>query len=911
MPANVTPMMAQYLALKEQAGDCLLFYRMGDFFELFFDDAREAAQILDIALTSRGEHDGEKIPMCGVPVHAAEGYLARLIKAGCRVAIAEQTETPSEAKKRGGSKALVERDIVRFVTAGTLTEEALLEPRRANVLAAVCDVRGTVGIASCDISTGRMELEECAPERLAAALARLGASEVVAPESWDDAPDDAIVRPARDFASDAGEARLKAIHEVATLDGFGTFSRPMLAAAGGLVAYLDHVGRGTLPLLLPPVAREGDAHLAMDEATRASLEVLEAQQGGRKGSLIDAVDRCVTGGGARQLAEDLSAPLTDSLAINERLELVEWLHEDALLREDLRAVLRALPDIGRALGRVVAGRGSPRDLGQLRDGLAEAHRIRDFLVGKAGLPVLLERLLPALGGHGALVDLYARALVPSPPTERGQGGFIAEGYDAALDTLRETSGNARRAIAALEAKYRDQTGIAALKIKHNNVLGYFIEVPAKHADALMAPDSGFTHRQTMAGAVRFNALALHEEAGRITEAGAHALAAEEAHFEELVGAAVAARQPIAETAAALARIDVAAGQAERAAEGGWCRPDIAEEPCLAIEGGRHPVVEAALAAAGERFIANDCFLNLTVEERHQPSPPPDHPRDDTDGWSGGGEGRNRPQGARERDRISGRESRLWLIGGPNMGGKSTFLRQNALIVLLAQAGGFVPAAAARIGLVDRLFSRVGASDNLARGRSTFMVEMVETAAILSQATERSFVILDEVGRGTSTYDGLALAWAVVEAVHGVNKCRCLFATHYHELSRLAESCEALSLHHVRAREWKGDLVLLHELAEGPADRSYGLAVARLAGVPPHVIARAKAVLERLEKGRAETGGLAAGLGDLPLFAAAAEIEEEQCDALRERLQALDIDALSPREALDLLYELKREAGDNS
>ena len=857
-------MMAQYLALKAEAGDCLLFYRMGDFFELFFDDARTAAQVLDIALTSRGEHQGVPIPMCGVPVHSAEGYLARLIKAGCRVAIAEQVETPEEAKKRGGSKALVARDIVRFVTAGTLTEEALLEPRRANVLAAVCEVRGTIGLAACDISTGRMELEECSADRMGAALARLGASELVVPEGWSDAPLEAIVRPSRDFGSDGGEVRLKAAHGVATLDGFGTFSRAMLAAAGGLIAYLEHVGRGKLPLLLPPVAREGEAHLAMDEATRASLEILVSSQGTRRGSLIEAVDRCVTGAGARLLAEDLSAPLTDAAMIEARLALVQWLHDNALLRGDLRAVLRALPDVGRALGRVVAGRGSPRDLGQLRDGLGEARRIHDHLRGQAELPALLEALLPHLTGHGALTDLFSRALVPAPPTERGQGGFIAEGYDHALDELRRISGDARRAIAALEARYREQTGIAALKIRHNGVLGYFVEVPARHADVLMAPDSGFTHRQTMAGAVRFNALALHEEASRIAEAGGHALAAEEAHFEELVGEAIKARHAIAATAEALARLDVACGQAERAAEGGWCRPHVVDDNRLEIEGGRHPVVEAALAAKGERFVANDCRLS---------------PQD-----------------------------RLWLVGGPNMGGKSTFLRQNALIVLLAQAGGFVPAASATVGLTDRLFSRVGASDNLARGRSTFMVEMVETAAILAQASERSFVILDEVGRGTSTYDGLALAWAVVEAVHGVNKCRCLFATHYHELSRLAESCEALSLHHVRAREWQGDLVLLHELAEGPADRSYGLAVAKLAGVPAPVVARASAVLQRLEKGRAETGGLAAGLGDLPLFAAAIEHKEEVVDALRERLSTLDVDALSPREALDLLYELKREAG---
>ncbi len=858
-----TPMMAQYLALREEAGDCLLFYRMGDFFELFFDDAKTAAAILDISLTSRGEHNGAPIPMCGVPVHSSEGYLARLIRAGCRVAIAEQTESPAEAKKRGGSKALVARDIVRFVTAGTLTEEALLEPRRANVLAAVCEVRGIVGIAACDISTGRMELEECAPDRMGAALARLGASELVSPEDWD-APVDAIPRPARDFSSEGGEARLKTLHGVATLEGFGMFGRAMLSAASGLIAYLEHVGRGKLPLLLPPQARAGDTALAMDEATRASLEILQSAQGQRKGSLIDAIDRCVTGAGARQLADDLSAPLTDRAAIAERLALVGWWHDDALQRDDVRAALRALPDIGRALGRVVAGRGSPRDLGQLRDGLGGARGLHERLARHEDMPGLLARLLPALAGHGELVDWLNRALVAAPPTERGQGGFIAEGYDAALDELRRTSGNARRAIAALEARYREETGVSALKIKHNNVLGYFIEVPQRHADKLLLPDSGFTHRQTMAGAMRFNAMALHEEASRIAEAGGHALAAEESHFEELVAAVVAARNAIAATAAALARIDVAAGQAERAAQGGWTAPEIVDATCLEIEGGRHPVVEAALAAQGERFVANDCKLAAY--------------------------------------------NRLWLIGGPNMGGKSTFLRQNALIVLLAQAGGFVPASRARIGLVDRLFSRVGASDNLAKGRSTFMVEMVETAAILAQATERSFVILDEVGRGTSTYDGLALAWAVAEAVHETNRCRCLFATHYHELARLAETCDALSLHHVRAREWKGDLVLLHELAEGPADRSYGLAVARLAGVPAKVVSRAKSVLDKLEKGRAQTGGLAAGLGDLPLFAAAEAAREEACDTMRDRINAIDADALTPREALELIYDLKREAG---
>ncbi|MBA4009823.1 MAG: DNA mismatch repair protein MutS [Erythrobacter sp.] len=865
-----TPMMAQYLRLREEAGDALLFYRMGDFFELFFEDARAAAAILDIALTTRGEHGGAPIPMCGVPVHSAESYLARLIKAGCRVAIAEQVETPDEAKARAkregtpSSKVLVGRAIVRLVTAGTLTEEALLEPRRANILVALAELRGMVGIAAVDVSTGAVVLEECAADQLGAALARLSPSEVVVPEDWQHGPDEAIYRPRTTFASDAGAERLKAVHGVATLDAFGAFTRAMLAAAGGLVAYLDHVGRGSLPLLLPPVVRETASTMAMDAATRGSLEILESAQGGRAGSLIGAVDRCVTGAGSRLLAEDLSAPLLDAAQIEARLALVQFWRDRPIERAQLREVLRAIPDLGRALGRVVAGRGSPRDLGQLRDGLSEAVRLQHWLASAPDKPALLAEVIARLTGHGALTDHLARALVPSPPTERSGGGFIADGYDAALDELRATSGDARRAIAAMEARYREETGIASLKIRHNGVLGYFIEVSARHADALMAPDSGFTHRQTMAGAVRFNSLTLHEEAARIAEAGGHALACEEAHFETLVAEVVAARERIAATAAALARLDVGAGNAERAAEADWCRPEIAEDAGLAITGGRHPVVEAALAKTGERFVANDCRLAS--------------------------------------------DNRLWLIGGPNMGGKSTFLRQNALIVLLAQAGCFVPASAARIGLVDRLFSRVGAADNLARGRSTFMVEMVETAAILAQATNRSFVILDEVGRGTSTYDGLALAWAVAEAVHSQIACRCLFATHYHELARLAETCEALSLHHVRAREWQGDLVLLHELADGPADRSYGLAVARLAGVPANVVARAKAVLAKLEATREATGGIAAGLGDLPLFANLKPAEPEPAtpeQQLAAALRAADLDALTPREALDLLYEWKR------
>jgi DNA mismatch repair protein MutS len=855
MNSNPTPMMAQYLRLKAEADDCLLFYRMGDFFELFFDDAKAAAAALDIALTARGEHDGAPIPMCGVPVHAADSYLARLIKAGFRVAIAEQTESPAEAKARGG-KALVERAIVRFVTAGTLTEETLLDARRSNWLVALVEIGGVFGLAAADISTGAFEIAEIAPELLDAELAHYAAAEVIAPEGW---ARQTIERPRASFDSIAAERRLCALFGVATLDGLGQFGRAGVAAAGGLVAYLEHVGKGALPFLQRPRRRLAIEHMLIDAATRESLELAQAQGGGRSGSLLDCIDRTVTGAGARLLAADLGAPLTDRARIQARLDLVALFHDDGL-RHATRAALRAMPDTGRALGRLVAKRGGPRDLAQLRDGLIEARQLRDRLARLDQPPALLVELLPAFEGHAAFTDLLNRALVPSPPLDAAQGGYIAEGYDAALDELRGLGGEGRRAIAGLEARYREQTGVSALKIRHNGVLGYHIEVPARAADKLMAPDSGFTHRQTLAGVVRFNAPELHEQALHVTQAGAHALAAEAAHLEDLTEQALARRDAIAAAADAIARLDVAAGLAERAVEGGWCRPVLVEHPCLEIEAGRHPVVEAAVAKAGARFVANDCRLS--------------------------------------------ENSRLWLVTGPNMGGKSTFLRQNALIAVLAQAGSYVPAASATLGLVDRLFSRVGASDNLARGRSTFMVEMVETAAILAQATPHSFVILDEVGRGTSTYDGLAIAWAVVEAVHDLNRCRCLFATHYHELIRLAGTLDALSLHHVRAREWKGDLVLLHEVAEGAADRSYGLAVAKLAGLPPLVLARARDVLKKLESGREKTGGIAAGLDDLPLFAATAEIEEAEADAIRAEVEIIDVDALAPREALEILYRLK-------
>ena len=847
-------MIAQYLAIKAQADmaapGSLLFFRMGDFYELFFDDAAAAAATLDIALTRRGEHAGQPIPMCGVPVHAHENYLARLIRAGHRVAIAEQVEDPAEAKRRG-SKSVVARAITRIVTPGTVTEAGLLEPRRANWLAAITVDGQAAGLAWVDLSTGAFHTRAGSVTELKAELARLAPAETLVPEGSGLA---GLARPAADFSAARAEATLKSRFGVATLDGWGDFSRAELAAAGACLAYAQETARASAPLILPPRRELPGSTMAIDAATRVSLEL---QRGASRHSLEAAIDATVTASGARQLGADIAAPLTDPAAIAARLDMVGWFHADPLTRAATRDTLAGLPDIARALARIAVGRWSPRDLGQLGTGLALALQLKAALAARdTAPPALLAETLARIGlGLGGLVEQLARTLVDEPPIELP--GAIRPGLDAALDALRDTARDGRSAVAALEARLKAETGIAALKIRHNNVLGYHIEVPAPRADPLLRADSGFIHRQTMAGAVRFSSPELGELATRIAQAADHALAAEAAHLEELRAAVLALTHAISDTAAALARLDVAAALAELAASENWVRPTVDGSTGFHIEGGRHPVVELAVRKTGTRFTPNDCDLST--------------------------------------------DRRVWLVTGPNMAGKSTFLRQNALIAVLAQAGSYVPATSAHIGVVDRLYSRVGAADDLAEGRSTFMVEMVETAAILTGATNRSLVILDEVGRGTSTYDGLAIAWAVLEAVHDDLQCRCLFATHYHELVPLTARLAGLASVTVKVREWKGDLVFLHQVAPGAADKSYGLAVARLAGIPGPVLTRARAILTRLETRREQTGGIAAGVDSLPLFAAPAAAAG---DELREKLAGIDPDNITPREALDLLADLK-------
>ncbi|HUK59023.1 MAG TPA: DNA mismatch repair protein MutS [Stellaceae bacterium] len=867
LAAEATPMMAQYLELKRRHPDCLLFYRMGDFYELFFEDAAKAAAALDITLTKRGRHEGEDIPMCGVPVHAAEAHLLRLIRQGFRVAVCEQMEDPAEARKRG-PKAPVKRAVIRIVTPGTLTEDSLLDARRHNYLAALGEAQGLLGLAWLDLSTGDVATQELHERSLAAALARLAPGEVLVPERvlarpelsevWSDWRSALTPLPNARFDSENGRKRLEALYGVATLDGFGAFGRAELAAAGALADYVELTQQGKVPLLRPPRRLESGAYMEIDAATRRNLELAEALSGGRKGSLLSIIDRTVSPAGARLLAAHLAAPLTDPAAIAARLDAVSFFSADERLRQSLRSSLRRTADMARALARLALGRGGPRDLAALRDTLVETAHIRRALQEKAPLPALVAETERDLGEHGALVDRLARALAADLPLLTRDGGFIAAGYLPALDELRGLRDESRRMIANLQARYAAEAAIPSLKIRHNNVLGYHIEVTPQHAAKL---GTGFIHRQTLASSVRYGTVELGELESKISSAADKALALELGCFEELVAAVLDRAAPLAAAAAALAALDVAAGLAELAADERHVRPEIDEGRDFVVVGGRHPVVEAALAAAhGAGFVPNDCTL--------------------ADG------------------------ERLWLLTGPNMAGKSTFLRQNALITILAQMGAFVPAEHARIGIVDRLFSRVGAADDLARGRSTFMVEMVETASILNRATEHSLVILDEIGRGTATFDGLSIAWATIEQLHEVNRCRTLFATHYHELTALAAKLPELSCRTMRVKEWQGDVVFLHEVAPGAADRSYGIHVAKLAGLPPAVVARAEEVLKTLET--SEQGGALARLAeDLPLFAALKRAPEPPTPSpLAATLAAVRPDELSPREALELVYRLK-------
>jgi DNA mismatch repair protein MutS len=881
--ARVSPAMAQYVEIKAANPDSLLFYRMGDFYELFFDDAEVASRALGIVLTKRGKYLGRDVPLCGVPVIRADEYLHKLIALGHRVAVCEQLEDPAEARKRG-SKSVVRRDVVRLVTAGTLTEDTLLDARRNNYLLAVArarasDTEARFALAWIDISTGEFRITECDRASLSAEIARLEPGEVIVSDAlyaeadlvpmWRALP--AVMPLARDvFDGATAERRLTSFFAVATSEAFGALTRLELTAAAACVTYVERTQLGKRPPLSPPVRESAGATMAIDQATRANLELMRTLGGERRGSLLESIDRTVTAAGTRLLAQRLSAPLTDPAAIAQRLDAVACFVEDTAARAETRSRLAAAPDLARALSRLVVGRGGPRDLAAIRDGLLAAAELARSLGALKTTPTEVAAAIKAcLAPDGMLAAELSAALAAELPPYKRDGGFVRENYDATLDETRALRDESRRVIASLQANYADTTGIRGLKIRHNNVLGYFVEVTAQHGDKLTAAphNATFIHRQTLAGQVRFTSSELGELEAKISSAADRALGIELDIFERLSTAVTAQSAPIKECAHALAVLDVSAASAALAAERDYVRPHVDDGLDFVIEGGRHPVVEQALARDGTPFVANGCDL----------SPPKD---------ANGG--------------------RIWLMTGPNMAGKSTFLRQNALIAILAQTGGFVPARAARIGTVDRLFSRVGAADDLARGRSTFMVEMVETAAILNQAGPRALVILDEIGRGTATFDGLSIAWATVEHLHDMNKCRALFATHFHELTALSARLPRLYNATVRVKEWQGDVVFLHEVVPGSADRSYGIQVAKLAGLPASVIERARLVLAKLE---ADDRAKPKGFEDLPLFAvapAASAKQDRADDQLAIALAALNPDEMSPREAMDALYALKQK-----
>jgi DNA mismatch repair protein MutS len=879
---TVTPMMAQFLEIKSRHRDALLFYRMGDFYEMFFDDAIAASEALDIALTKRGKHDGDDIPMCGVPHHAAEGYFLTLIRKGFRVAVCEQLESPAEAKKRG-AKSVVKRDVVRLVTPGTLTEDSLLEARRHNFLAAYAEVRDEGALAWVDISTGAFHVMPCPLVRLAPELARLNPSELIVSEAnisnWAElVPDfDAATTPLSrsSFDSTSAAKRLQELFSVSSLDSFAPFGLAEVSAMGAIVDYLEITQKGKLPLVRPPLRENVGGAMQIDAATRRNLEITHALSGGREGSLIAAMDRTVTAAGGRLLERRLSSPSRDVDLIQTRLDAIEFSVANKQQCNDLRDMLRKVPDMERSLSRLGLDRAGPRDLTAIRSGLTQALGLVQSLDSDQ-IPTLFQLNMGLLQNHDAVIDLLDAAVVAEPPLLSRDGGFIAQGYDAELDECRTLRDQGRGVIASLQTQYAETTGISTLKVKHNNVLGYFIETTATHAEKMLsAPLSEtFIHRQTTANQVRFTTLELSELETKIHNAGGRALEIEKRIFEVLKTEVIKEAPRIAEASKALAEFDLTTALADLAVGENWVRPAVDSGRSFDIKGGRHPVVERALRKQGQsQFVANDCHLS------------------------------NGKDGAA-----------IWLLTGPNMAGKSTFLRQNALIALIAQMGSFVPATSAHIGIVSQLFSRVGASDDLARGRSTFMVEMVETAAILNQADDRALVILDEIGRGTATYDGLSIAWATLEHLHDVNQSRALFATHYHEMTALSDKLPGADNATVAVKEWEGDVIFLHEVIKGKADRSYGVQVAKLAGLPAAVVDRARIVLEALEKGDSDTKtSPKAIIDDLPLFSAIPTPQEVKVEkgpsAADEKLAEILPDELTPREALQLLYELKSLAGD--
>lgn len=881
----LTPMMAQYLEIKQKHQDYLLFYRMGDFYEMFFDDAAIASKALDIALTKRGKHEGQDIPMCGVPFHAYESYLAKLIRQGFKVAICEQTEDPKEAKKRG-AKSVVRREVIRLVTPGTLTEDNLLDSKRNNFILSIAKLGETLGFSWLDLSTGDFYTQELAvreksePVLLSSTLARLSPVEILVSDSYLQNPnifgilneyrEKLSVLPQARFNSENARKRLQDIFKVETLDAFGSFSRAETSAAGILLDYIENTQKGQMPRIEKPVKVYENKVMEIDGATRKNLELLESCTGDKGATLLSVMDRTVTAVGGRLLAGRIASPLVDLPEINQRLDVIEFFINFPRLREDLRELLRSCPDMERAVSRLSLGRGGPRDLANICTTLEVIPQIKNLLnnlsvqpgAEVAGqLPKAVNNILTRLGWHENLVENLNNALLEELPLLARDGGFIKTGYYPPLDEIKALKDDSHKLILELQNKYAEAVNIPNLKIKYNNVIGYFIEVQSKFATEMLE-NKDFIHRQSVLNAARFTTVELTELENKIRGAADKSLAIELELYNRLVQDILAVSDDISRTAKALGELDVGAALADLAVENNYCRPQLDDSLAFDVVEGRHPVVEYAINKEhGGAFVGNNCILD--------------------------------------------ENNLIWLLTGPNMAGKSTFLRQNAIIAIMAQLGSYVPCKSAHIGIVDKIFSRVGASDDLARGRSTFMVEMVETASILNQAGRRSFVILDEIGRGTATFDGLSIAWAVIEHLHEMNHCRALFATHYHELTTLVAKLNRMSLHCMKIKEFNEEVVFLHEVVDGAADRSYGIHVAKLAGLPNVVIKRAEQVLQSLEHSGKQKN-ISELADDLPLFATLKpKIEEKPVKSeLDQLLENLNPDNLTPREALEKLYELK-------
>lgn len=872
MAVKLTPMMKQYLELKDKYPKFLLFYRMGDFYELFQDDAKTAASVLGITLTQRrSSKDVEGVPMCGVPFHAAEGYIAKLVKYGYKVALCEQTESPAEAKKARGASALVKRDVVRLFTAGTLTEESMLSPIENNYILSITKNLNDYVIAWLDISAGNFNYSKVKYDDISTEISRINPSEIILSEALSeklitDFPEidyNKFTEKYNDYFNfSRSEDLIKKTYKVDTLQGFGISGKAEIISCGVLLQYIHETQMRDIEGLQKPTELKNNAILHIDSQSRANLEIMRTTKGDIKGSLFDAINYTLTPFGNRKLQEFLATPLQDLSLINHRLDVVEELLSKLLVKQDLMVELKLFGDFERSLTRIAYDRASPRDLLVIKNAAKLFNPLAEKLESLDG--AIFKHIANCLKGFEDLNELLNKALKDEDlPLLARDGNFIKEGFCAQFDKYKALSTNGLQVLRNLEQSEQEKLGISTLKVKYNKVWGYFIEVTKQYADKI--PEH-YIHRQTTTNAMRFTISELMDLEREISSSGSLSLERELELFKIITDSVMSIHGKLMASAGALAELDIFCSSATLAEKKNYVRPELTTGLEFDIVQGRHPVIEKTV----ENFIPNNAELS---------------------------------------------DSKLWLITGPNMAGKSTFLRQNAIITLLAHVGLFVPATSAKIGLVDRIFTRVGASDDLSKGQSTFMVEMVETANILNNATQRSFVILDEIGRGTATFDGLSIAWGCVEHLVKKNKSRGLFATHYHELTVLQDSFDKIENHHVKVKEWDGEVVFLHEVGFGASPGSYGIHVAKIAGLPTAATNRAQKILATLESTKLidSKGNFIGSDQQMDLFSMANSCEpeviiekDEKAEALKSMINDINVDDLSPREALDYLYSLKEE-----